>query len=291
MDLGTLSRIGSGSGLLFSAKVVFPSHRIRCAAGHSVTCSWLAGKPPPNFSILLLTSQRWTTHQQQDDSASLLLTRNFFLLHVHGTVEGVAFPGEDYDHLRCKVLFRFGPGLGAGWRCWSRSSVTKQTPSAAAAAPSVFLSQTAVRAEDGQQQKLLGSSSQQSFVWNLPLEATFQSTNVFGWPQVVVTVYSGSADGSFGSSETIRGYGWAHLPTRPGVHRLILRLFRPQASTALGRLSSWLGAARAPEFVDARLAAGAEGRSLVAVANTGGQVTLCLSLLLKDFKKYGFVSR
>lgn len=108
-----------------------------------------------------------------------------------------------------------------------------------------------------------------------------------------VTVYSGSADGSsFGnSSETIRGYGWAHLPTRPGVHRLSLRLFRPQASTALGRLSSWLGAARAPEFVDARLAAGTEGRSLVAVANTGGQVTLCLSLLLKDFKKYGFVSR
>lgn len=147
-------------------------------------------------------------HQQQDDSASLLLTRNFFLLHVHGTVEGVAFPGEDYDHLRCKVLFRFGSdwalvGSGGNEQLQSKakqqqstskqptkhakehrsSSVTKQTPSAAAA-PSVFLSQTAVRAEDGgsgQQQKL----SQQSFVWNLPLEATFQSTNVFGWPQVV----------------------------------------------------------------------------------------------------------
>lgn len=148
-------------------------------------------------------------HQEQDDSASLLLTRNFFLLHVHGTVEGVAFPGEDYDHLRCKVLFRFGPdwalvGSGGNEQLQTKakqqqqtskqptsskhakehrsSSVTKQT---AAAAPSVFLSQTAVRAEDGQQQKLLGSSSQQSFVWNLPLEATFQSTNVFGWPQVV----------------------------------------------------------------------------------------------------------
>ena len=148
--------------------------------------------------------------QQQDDSASLLLTRNFFLLHVHGTVEGVAFPGEDYDHLRCKVLFRFGPdwalvGNGGNEQLQSKaklqqqtskqptkhakeqhrsSSVTKQTTSAAAAAPSVFLSQTAVRAEDGgsgQQHKL----SQQSFVWNLPLEATFQSTNVFGWPQVV----------------------------------------------------------------------------------------------------------
>ena len=195
---------------------MFPSHRIRCAAGHLVTCSWLAGKPPPNFSILLLPFSTMDVHhqQQQDDSASLLLTRNFFLLHVHGTVEGVAFPGEDYDHLRCKVLFRFGPdwalvgGAGVGEQLQSKakqqqqtskqptkhakelhrsSSVTKQTPSAAAAAPSVFLSQTAVRAEDGQQQKLLcsGSSSQQSFVWNLPLEATFQSTNVFGWPQVV----------------------------------------------------------------------------------------------------------
>lgn len=95
---------------------------------------------------------------------------------------------------------------------------------------------------------------------------------------------------SFGGGDTVRGYGWTHLPTRPGVHHLTVTLFTPQSSTALGRLSSWLGTAKAPEFVDDRLAAGSE-RSLVSVHNTGGTVRLNVSVLFKDFKKYGFVSR
>lgn len=103
-----------------------------------------------------------------------------------------------------------------------------------------------------------------------------------------VTVYSGD---SFGGGDTVLGYGWTHLPTRPGVHHLEVTLFAPTASTALGRLSSWLGTARPPEFVDDRMAAGSEGRSLVEVRNTGGVVRLNLSILFKDFKKYGFVSR
>ena len=91
-------------------------------------------------------------------------------------------------------------------------------------------------------------------------------------------------------NDVVRGYGWTHLPTRPGQHQLCIPLFAPQATTMLNRITSWFVDSRKPEFVDSRLAAGNDGRSLVTVENNG-QVILRLNVLFKDFKKYGFVSR
>lgn len=91
-------------------------------------------------------------------------------------------------------------------------------------------------------------------------------------------------------NDVVRGYGWTHLPSRPGQHRLRIPLFAPQASTLLNRITSWFVDSRKPEFVDSRLAAGSDGRSLVTVQN-GGEVLVVLNVLFKDFKKHGFVSR
>lgn len=91
-------------------------------------------------------------------------------------------------------------------------------------------------------------------------------------------------------NDVIRGHGWTHLPTSPGEHRLNISLFTPQSSTLLGRIVNWFVESRRPEFVDSRLAAGNDGRSLVTVENEG-QVSLLLNTIFKDFKKYGFVSR
>jgi B9 domain-containing protein 1 len=49
-------------------------------------------------------------------------------------------------------------------------------------------------------------------VWNFPLDVTYKSTNVFGWPQLVLAVYG--VDGM--GRDVIKGYGSAHLPTCPG---------------------------------------------------------------------------
>lgn len=51
-----------------------------------------------------------------------------------------------------------------------------------------------------------------SLVWNFPIDLTYNSTNVFGWPQVILTVFSVSP----GGREQIIGYGCQHLPTCPG---------------------------------------------------------------------------
>ena len=35
-----------------------------------------------------------------------------------------------------------------------------------------------------------GTSGDASVVWNFPVDITFKSTNPFGWPRLVVSVYS-----------------------------------------------------------------------------------------------------
>jgi B9 domain-containing protein 1 len=49
-------------------------------------------------------------------------------------------------------------------------------------------------------------------VWNFPLDVTYKTTNAFGWPQVVVSVYGLDAFGR----DVIKGYGSIHLPTCAG---------------------------------------------------------------------------
>ncbi len=53
---------------------------------------------------------------------------------------------------------------------------------------------------------------EQLLVWNYPLDLTYKSTNAFGWPQIVVSVYGLDAFGR----DVIKGYGCIHLPTCAG---------------------------------------------------------------------------
>ncbi|KAI2799645.1 B9 domain-containing protein 1 [Blomia tropicalis] len=194
-----------------------------------------------------------------------LLIHNYFLINVHGQIESCIFPGDDLDSIQCRCIFRNGPD----WSLLNADNSTNENDVC-------YISQIANKVDDGKQR----------FVWNLPFEATFKSTNVFGWPQLIVIVY---CIDNFGN-DIVRGYGWIHLPTKPGSHVERIRLFAPDSATMLNRITSWFVQSRKPTFTDARLAAGNDGRSLVAVQGTG-EVTVHLNLLFKDFKKFGFVSR
>lgn len=105
-------------------------------------------------------------------------------------------------------------------------------------------------------------------------------------PDIIVVILGLDAFGS----EVVRGYGWRHLPTYPGMHSFNIPLYRPESTSLLNRLTAWFVESRRPEFVDATLAAGNDGRELVSVCN-GGQLNVQLNVLLKDFRRYGFVSR
>uniref|UniRef100_A0A0R3RS99 B9 domain-containing protein 1 n=1 Tax=Elaeophora elaphi TaxID=1147741 RepID=A0A0R3RS99_9BILA len=123
----------------------------------------------------------------------------------------------------------------------------------------------------------------------MPIQATFSSTNPFGWPQIVLTCYGSD----FFGNDVVCGYGAVHIPTVPGRTIRKIALFVPEASTLLQRFIGWLTGKRA-EFVDSRITATAEGRQgkkfmeLFTKVRSQGIMTITMDIVLKDMKKYGY---
>uniref|UniRef100_A0A8C4SGN9 B9 domain-containing protein 1 n=1 Tax=Erpetoichthys calabaricus TaxID=27687 RepID=A0A8C4SGN9_ERPCA len=124
--------------------------------------------------------------------------------------------------------------------------------------------------------------TQQDLVWNFPIDITFKSTNPFGWPQVVVSVYGPDVFGN----DVVRGYGAVHIPITPGRHKRTIPLFVPESTSRLQKFTSWfLG--RRPEFTDPKVVAQGEGREVTRVRSQGF-LTLSFNIVTKDLKKLGY---
>nr|XP_016853375.1 PREDICTED: B9 domain-containing protein 1 isoform X2 [Anolis carolinensis] len=154
-----------------------------------------------------------------------------FLLMVNGQIESAQFP--DFDDLYCKYCFVYGYD-------WAPTSGLEEG-----------ISQITSKNRDGSQ----------DLVWNFPIEITFKSTNPFGWPQIVISVYGPDIFGN----DVVRGYGAVHVPFTPG---------------------NWL-TGRRPEFTDPKVVAQGEGREVTRVRSQGF-VTLTFNIVTKDMKKLGY---
>ncbi|KXS18589.1 B9-domain-containing protein [Gonapodya prolifera JEL478] len=119
-------------------------------------------------------------------------------------------------------------------------------------------------------------------VWNFPIEITFKSTNVFGWPQLVVSVYG--LDG-FGR-DVVRGYGSLRLPLHSGRFVKYIPLFVPLATSPFNYLLSWF-AGRLPEFVDPAFVSKSEGREVTRVSSQGS-VKVVVDVLPRDMERFGY---
>lgn len=69
-------------------------------------------------------------------------------------------------------------------------------------------------------------------------------------PQIVLSVYR---------DMTLEGYGRAHVPIKPGLHKLDVSLSKPQPSSLLGYIGTFLG--YQPELVQPKMLATTEGNS------------------------------
>jgi Ciliary basal body-associated, B9 protein len=96
------------------------------------------------------------------------------------------------------------------------------------------------------------------------LDVTFCSTNVHGWPQLVLSVYGNN----FWGNDVVRGYGSIHVPLVPGRHVRYIKLFVPQSSSLCQRIMSCLKG-EAPELFDPRTIADSRGREVLRVASSG----------------------
>lgn len=134
--------------------------------------------------------------------------------------------------------------------------------------------------------------SDSAIVWNFPIDLTFKSTNVYGWPQLVIGVHGSdflnrhvvkwapnpmhspcpSPDAaSFPPSPpnlhpsdsrmicSSRGYGSVHMPTVPGSHDFHVHIFRPLSSSPMQQFIGWINGSPA-EFIDPKRPALPTGR-------------------------------
>ncbi|XP_012967237.3 B9 domain-containing protein 1 isoform X3 [Mesocricetus auratus] len=150
-----------------------------------------------------------------------------FLLMVNGQVESAQFP--EYDDLYCKYCFVYGQD-------WAPTAGLEEG-----------ISQIASKSQD----------VRQALVWNFPIDVTFKSTNPYGWPQIVLSVYGPDVFGN----DVVRGYGAVHVPFSPGRHKRTIPMFVPESTSTLQKFTSWF-MGRRPEYTDPKVVAQGEGREV-----------------------------
>ncbi|MES1911548.1 MAG: hypothetical protein MHM6MM_003962 [Cercozoa sp. M6MM] len=117
---------------------------------------------------------------------------------------------------------------------------------------------------------------------NMPLRATFQSSNVFAWPQIVLTVCRINA---FGHSVAI-GYAAQRLPAQPGSHSHVVQLYAPRSASLCQRLMAWLRGSP-PEFYSSSIVATSTGRELLRV-HSCGYISLRLHIATRNMARCGY---
>ena len=180
---------------------------------------------------------------------------NSFCVHCTGTVSNAHFGQQDGNGLYCRYVFHFGPdwivlnGIDTG------------------------LSQTA---------KSNPNHLEEGIVWNFPIDVTFKSTNVHGWPRIAMSVYGID----FLGRDIVKGYASVLVPLSPGQHTLSVACFTPLAASWLSQWSNWLWG-NPPEFFDSKFVAQAEGREVTRVQNTGS-ISLILNVTTKGMQNAGY---
>jgi len=177
-----------------------------------------------------------------------------FEVHAMGQIESAHFPGED------NLYAQFSVQHGNDWQVLAgmESGITQ-----VASVPG-------------------GSDS--AMVWNFPIDLTFKSTNVYGWPQLVIGVHGND----FLNRHVVKGYGSVHMPTVPGSHELHVRMFRPLSSSPMQQFIGWINGSPA-EFIDPKRPALPTGREVTRVESVG-VVVVKVNIVMRNMAKFGYSS-
>jgi B9 domain-containing protein 1 len=119
-------------------------------------------------------------------------------------------------------------------------------------------------------------------VWNFPIDVTFKSTNVYGWPRIAISVYGLD----FLGRDVVRGYGSVLVPLTPGQHILEVDSYTPVATSAFNQAFAWL-MGNPPEFFDSKFVCQGDGREVTRVQSTG-TVRVKLNITTKNMGAVGY---
>jgi B9 domain-containing protein 1 len=122
-----------------------------------------------------------------------------------------------------------------------------------------------------------------TFVWNFPIEISFQSTNAYGWPRLSLALYGLD----FLGRDVVRGYGSVTIPPSPGEYHLLVDMYRPISGSFCHQVMNWIHGTL-PEYYETKFTAQGEGRAMTRVVSEGN-VKVLLNVTVVDMKRFGFV--
>jgi B9 domain-containing protein 2 len=134
-----------------------------------------------------------------------------------------------------------------------------------------------LQGEDSSQTQYTASS-----VWNHPIDVHFASTSIREWPRIIVQVWTLD---SYGHS-LLAGYGFTHLPTNPGQHKLEINCWKPNG-TIRERLEEFFLGRTPPCLLDEAVIFGKawENRSQLTTVSSG-KVKLDVNVVLRFFHEH-----
>ncbi|CAG5107423.1 Oidioi.mRNA.OKI2018_I69.chr1.g3313.t1.cds [Oikopleura dioica] len=126
------------------------------------------------------------------------------------------------------------------------------------------------------------TSGNEEFVFNLPMDCTFKSTNPSGWPRIVIELIG---QDNFNQDQP-RGFCWALVPPIPGSRKIRTAIYLPQASSKMQALSHWF-TGNAVNFTDPKIIARPNGREMTRVQSVG-YVTIQFDVTASGLSKFGY---
>lgn len=120
-------------------------------------------------------------------------------------------------------------------------------------------------------------------VLNFPLEIVFKSVNIFGWPQLTLSVYGPD----FLGRDIVRGYGSVHVPTVPGRYSSVVPMLTPRPLSLMDAVTTGL-TGQATEFHDVTFVSRAQGREVTRVTSYG-TVKVLWNVMMKNTAPFGYV--
>ncbi|RLN52136.1 hypothetical protein BBJ29_007510 [Phytophthora kernoviae] len=137
-------------------------------------------------------------------------------------------------------------------------------------------------AENGLSQIAYLGGRDKEILLNFPIDVSFKSTNPFGWPRLVLSVYGLDLLGR----DVVRGYGSVVFPVTTGCVTREVPLFRPLSSSTLQQFIAWLTGSP-PEYFDSKFVAQSDSREVTRVTSAG-KVRVVLNIATHSMKQHGY---
>eukprot|EP00003_Mantamonas_plastica_P011108 TRINITY_DN2069_c0_g2_i2.p2 TRINITY_DN2069_c0_g2~~TRINITY_DN2069_c0_g2_i2.p2 ORF type:complete len:135 (-),score=16.10 TRINITY_DN2069_c0_g2_i2:100-504(-) len=116
----------------------------------------------------------------------------------------------------------------------------------------------------------------------MPIQATFTSTNVQGWPQLSLTVYAYDILGRL----VLQGYGTTHIPINSGKSEKTVYTYAPKSTSLLQQFTSMLTGTK-PEYYDEKFITQGVGREVTRTYSCG-KIAVTFNVATRDLIEAGY---